>query len=91
MEPDSHRSKNAFEEMLQLMQVKEITEKPVERSFIQQQLQRQTQPKDSSSVAKKTPPLTNIHGINRELLYNEIEKTKDSLKNVTIDSLEIDT
>ena len=90
MEPDSHRSKNAFEEMLQLMQVKDVTQEPVERSFIQQQLQRQSQPNDSNSTAK-TPPLTPIHGIDRELLYNEIEKTKDSLQNVTIDSLEIDT
>ena len=91
MEPDSHRSKNAFEEMLQLMQVKEITQEPVERSFIQQQLMRHTHQEDSNNVSKIRPPLSTVHGINREFLYNEIEKTKDSLNNITIDSLEIDT
>ncbi len=91
MEPDSHRSKNAFEEMLQLMQVKEITQEPVERSFIQQQLMRHTQQEDSNNVSKIRPPLSTVHGINREFLYNEIEKTKDSLNNITIDTLEIDT
>lgn len=81
MEPDSHRSKNAFEEMLQIMQVKESSEEPVERSFIQQQLQRKIHPQDSSNVSKKViPPLTPIHGINRELVYRSIENTKDSLK-----------
>ena len=31
---------NAFEEMLQIMRIKPVSEKPVERSFIQQQLHR---------------------------------------------------
>lgn len=79
MEPDSHRSKNAFEEMLQVMQVTEPAEKPVERSFIQRQLQRQTNQNDSSASEKAIPPLNMIHGIDRELVYNAIEDTKDSL------------
>ncbi len=91
MEPDSHRSKNAFEEMLQVMLVKESTPEPVERSFIQQQLQRQTKIKDASNISKNIPPVTTIHGIDRELLYREIEQTKDSLKNRTKDNLEVDT
>ena len=92
MEPDSHRSKNAFEEMLQLMQVKESSEEPVERSFIQQQLQRKIYPQDTSRVAKKeTPPLTQIHGINRELVYRSIENTKDSLKAISQDTIQNDS
>lgn len=52
---------------------------------------RHTQQEDSNNVSKIRPPLSTINGINRELLYNEIEKTKDSLNNITIDSLKIDT
>ena len=89
LEPDSHRSKNAFEEMLQLMQVKETTKEPVERSFIQQQLQRKLPPSDS--IQKVTPSLAPIHGINRELIYNSLIETKDSLKIATQKSIGIDS
>ena len=90
MEPDSHRSKNAFEEMLQLMQVKESSEEPVERSFIQQQLQRKIHPKDSVTE-KNVPSLTPMHGINRELVYRSIESTKDSLKAIPQDTIQKDS
>lgn len=89
MEPDSHRSKNAFEEMLQVMQVKEATKEPVERSFIQQQLERQLPQNDS--VETDIPPLTQRHGINRELLYHAIVQTKDSLKTALLDSNLVDS
>ena len=82
MEPDSHRSKNAFEEMLQLMQVKESTKVPVERSFIQKQIQRQISINDSNDSIRKIPPLSTIHGVDRELVYRSIENTKDSLKRI---------
>ncbi len=88
MEPDSHRSKNAFEEMLQLMQVKETTKEPVVRSFIQQQMQRQIS-KDTTET--DIPPLTTRHGINRELIYNAILETKDSLKTAARESLKADS
>lgn len=92
MEPNSHRSKNAFEEMLQLMQVKETTEKPVERSFIQKQLERHSNKNDSTSSTKKTPPLNIVQGVNRKVIYKAIENTIDSLKtSVNTDSIEIDT
>jgi len=91
MEPDSHRSKNAFEEMLQVMQVKESTEKPVERSFIQQQLQRKINPTDTNASINNTPPLDLVDGLNRELIYHAIENTKDSLRAIPQDSLEIDS
>lgn len=91
MEPDSHRSKNAFEEMLQVMQVKESSEKPVERSFIQKQLERKINPNDTSVSTNKTPALDIIHGLNRELIYRAIENTKDSLKALPQDSLEVDS
>lgn len=90
MEPDSHRSKNAFEEMLQLMQVKEFTEEPIERSFIQRQLERHIQPNDSNITKKNIPPLTMEQGVNRELIYRAIENTKDSLTTLFKDSIKLD-
>lgn len=92
MEPDSHRSKNAFEEMLQVMHVKETTDKPIERSFIQKQLERHSNKNDSTISTKKTPPLNTFQGVNRELIYNAIKNTKDSLKTtITQDSIAADT
>ena len=82
MEPDSHRSKNAFEEMLQEMQVKEVTEKPVERSFIQKQLERHFDTNDSTVVTKNAPTLGTFQGVDRELVYQAIQNTKDSLENI---------
>lgn len=80
MEPDSHRSKNAFEEMLQVMHVKKETEKPVERSFIQKQLERHSNKDTTSTITKELPPLDTYQDVNRELVYNAIESTMDSLK-----------
>jgi tetratricopeptide (TPR) repeat protein len=79
MEPDSHRSKNAFEEMLQVMHVKKTTEEPVERSFIQKQLERHSKKDTSTTTTKVTPPLDVYQDVNRELVYNAIESTLDSL------------
>ena len=91
MEPDSHRSKNAFEEMLQVMQVKEPTKEPIERSFIQMQIERNSPKKDSTST-NNIPPLNMFQGVNRELIYQEIQNTKDSLKNVIHhDSIDVDS
>ena len=91
MEPDSHRSKNAFEEMLQVMQVKEPTKEPVKRSFIQMQIERKSPKKDSTST-NNIPPLNMFQGVNRELIYQEIQNTKDSLKNVIHhDSIDVDS
>ncbi|MGV8962600.1 MAG: tetratricopeptide repeat protein [Candidatus Saccharimonadaceae bacterium] len=88
MEPDSHRSKNAFEEMLQVMQVKKATAEPVERSFIQKQLQRQINQNDSSTSIK-TPPLSRLNDVDRELMYRSIENTKDSLNKIFQDSTNV--
>lgn len=77
LEPDSQRSKNAFEEMLQIMRIKPVTEEPVQRSFIQQQLM-SNQPE---TVVRSTeiPPLTVENGLDRKLVYNAITSTMDSL------------
>lgn len=77
LEPDSRRSKNAFEEMIQTMRIKPTSEKPVERSFIQQQLMR-NQP---TNTPKRTdiPPLSTEDGLNRNLVYHAITTTVDSL------------
>ncbi|OJV35255.1 MAG: hypothetical protein BGO33_13275 [Bacteroidia bacterium 43-41] len=77
LEPDSKRSKNAFEEMLQTMLVKPVTEKPVERSFIQQQLLRNM---PDNTAQNEIPPLTTEEGLNRNFVYNAIKSTIDSLK-----------
>ena len=82
-EPNSHRSKNAFEEMLQLMHVKETTEEPVERSFIQKQLERHSNKEKPTEITKKAPPLDVFQGVNREVVYTAIENTLDSLKATT--------
>ncbi|MGB4016216.1 tetratricopeptide repeat protein [Petrimonas mucosa] len=76
LEPDSKRSKNAFEEMLQTMLVNPATEIPVERSFIQQQLMRDT----VSRAPQETPPLSPVDGLNRDAIYNAIKRSMDSLK-----------
>lgn len=80
MEPDSHRSKNAFEEMLQVMNVKKTTEEPVERSFIQKQMERHSNKDTTNTNSKVLPPLDIYQDVNRELVYKAIESTMDSLK-----------
>ncbi len=91
-EPNSYRSKVAFEEMLQIMRVKETAEEPIERSFIQKQLERHSTKKEPSRNTKKTPPLNTLLGVNRELVYNAIETTLDSLgRTVNNEILETDT
>ena len=76
LEPDSRRSKNAFAEMLQIMQLKDV-EVPVERSFIQQQLFKNSL--DNAVSQDKLPPLTIKDGLNRNFVYHAITSTKDSL------------
>lgn len=77
LEPDSKRSKNAFEEMLQTMLVKPVSEKPVERSFIQQQLMRNL---PDNTAQYEIPPLSTEEGLNRNFVYSAIKSTMDSLK-----------
>src|SRR5690554_4517912 len=76
LEPDSRRSKNAFEELLQTMQIRKRSE-PLERSFIQQQLMR-NQP-DTALHANEIPPLSIEGGLNRNLVYHAITTMLDSL------------
>ena len=87
-EPSSSRSKVAFDEMLQAMHIVEVKEEPVERSFIQRQLERHTNNNNNkdktTEKTKNIPPLDTLQGVNRELIYNAIEHTLDSLE-ITID------
>lgn len=77
LEPDSKRSKNAFAEMLQIMQLREV-EEPVERSFIQQQLMKNS---SNNAVSKNELPALSIeNGLNRNFVYHAITSTRDSLK-----------
>ncbi len=78
LEPDSKRSENAFAEMLQAMHIK-TDSKPVERSFIQQQMMR-NKPQNTLHP-DDIPPLSIEEGLNRNLVYYAITSTLDSLKN----------
>lgn len=78
LEPDSGRAKNAFEDMLQTMRVKALSDKPVERSFIQQQLLRGK--KEEIPHPSQIPPLSIEQGLNRNFVYHAITSTLDSLK-----------
>lgn len=77
LEPDSNRSKNAYEEMLQTMRIKK-TGPPVERSFIRQQMMR------NSGITllhpEEIPPLSIQDGLNRNLVYHAITVTLDSIQ-----------
>lgn len=77
LEPDSKRSKNTFEEMLQTMLVKPVSEKPVERSFIQQQMMRNA---PEITTQYEIPPLSTEEGLNRNFVYSAIKSAMDSLK-----------
>lgn len=78
LEPDSKRSKTAFEEMMHIMRIK-TAEEPVQRSFIQQQMTRNKP--STAPTPEKIPPLTSEDGLNRNLVYEAITTTLDSLKN----------
>lgn len=80
LEPDSKRSKNAFEEMLYMMRIKKNA-KPVERSFIQQQMMRNMP--DNALHPEEIPPLSEEDGLNRNFVYHAITTTLDSLRNST--------
>ena len=75
LEPDSKRSKNAFAEMLQIMQLSEDKE-PVERSFLQQKLSGSREKNDSTNIF---PPLTTFNGLDRNIVFQSITSTRDSL------------
>ena len=78
LEPDSKRSKNAFEEMLSLMHIKKDP-KPVQRSFIQQQMMPNLP--DNLLHPDAIPPLSIEDGLNRNFVYHAIATTLDSLQN----------
>lgn len=79
LEPDSQRSKNAFEEMLQTMLVKPSSDNaPVERSFGQQQQIKSN--RENRAIRQQIPPLSTEDGLNRNFVYNAIKSTTDSLK-----------
>jgi tetratricopeptide (TPR) repeat protein len=74
LEPDSKRSKNAFEELLQTMRIIK-TDKPVVRSF--------NHPLSEEEIThnqEPIPPLTEEEGLNRNLVYQAIISTLDSLQ-----------
>ncbi|MDR0421692.1 MAG: tetratricopeptide repeat protein [Proteiniphilum sp.] len=77
LEPDSKRSKSAFEEMLNAMHIKTDKE-PAERSFARQQTAIDP---DMESRPDEIPPLSIEEGLNRRLVHQSIVATLDSLKN----------
>lgn len=78
LEPDSPRSKNAFDELIQTMRIKPATEKPVQRSFVQLQLQRDKPVEPSKPT--DVPPLGKQNGIDQGAVYKAITHAMDSLK-----------
>lgn len=77
LEPDSERSKAAFEELLRTMQIKKDTE-PIHRSFVQEQISRV---KTNETTPKQLPLLTTDNGIDYRAIYQVITTTLDSLNN----------
>lgn len=77
LEPESDRSKNAFQEMLQTMRIIEVGEAPVERSFYQLQMMK-NQPQVNPT--QNTPPLTVEQDLDRNQVFQEIKKALDKLK-----------
>lgn len=74
LEPDSERSQNAFQEMLQLMQIVEQGKDTVQRSFYQ--IQTGIAPKPKTEKVN----LSNQDGLDRNELYKEIQETLQELK-----------
>ena len=60
------------------MRIKPISEKPVERSFVQQQLYRNP----SAIHPDQIPPLTVEQGLNRDFIYHAITITLDRSKHM---------
>jgi len=77
LEPDSKRSQNAFEEMLQIMRIKPTSEKPIERSFVQLQLNGGN---ENSHIISNIPPLNIEYGLDRQAVWNIIQSTLNTLK-----------
>ena len=81
LEPDSRRSKNAFSEMLEAMFITEVGEEPVQRSFVQMQL-------DRGETKQETPPLAPNEEVDRDEIAEIVKSTVESLRN---DQESIDT
>lgn len=75
LEPDSKRSKNAFDEMLQTIGLGTTSELQTTRSFIRQQLKKQNAKTENNA----TPQLNSVNGLNRAKLYNDITAARDSI------------
>ncbi len=85
LEPDSQRAKNAFEEMLQAMNIiAPSTENPVQRSFIQLQMSKN---KAEEIASLPIDPFPSDEMGNRVSIHAEIQKTLDSIR---VDSTELD-
>lgn len=79
LEPDSKRSKIAFEEMLGVMRIKS-SEETEHKSFVELQTKRNTT--TSTDQAGEIPPLTIAEDLNRKTVYDAITHKLDSLKNI---------
>lgn len=87
LEPDSPRAKNAFEEMLQTMYIlPSASDKPLQRSFIQMQMDKNKAEELASMPIELYP--TDEMG-NRESLYKEIQHTLDSIRGNETEDLDL--
>ncbi|MDD2243694.1 MAG: tetratricopeptide repeat protein [Dysgonamonadaceae bacterium] len=76
LEPDSKRSQNAFEEMMQIMRIKPTSGKPIERSFVQLQMNGGN---DSTHIIKDIPPLNIEDGLDRKAVWDIIQSKLNQL------------
>lgn len=78
LEPDSARARNAFEEMLQVMYIAPVSaEKPLQRSFIQMQMNKN---KGEELASMPIEPYPADEMGDRLSIHKEITHTLDSLK-----------
>lgn len=77
IEPNAARSKDAFDELLQLMCIKPVSSNPTGRSFTKQQLSNSEM--KVATTPTTIPPLSFEDGLNRNLVYQAIKSTMDSL------------
>lgn len=83
LEPDSKRARSAFEEMLEAMTiVTPSSEKPVQRSFIQMQMNK-NKAENLSSLPIDPFPTDDLG--DRVLIHNKIKQTLDSLRGDSTD------
>jgi tetratricopeptide (TPR) repeat protein len=80
LEPDNRRSRAAFDELLRTMHIRVPSEETVQRSFTQQQPVRTQEQTGYLVSLDSIPPLSVENGVNRNLIFNAVATSIDSLQ-----------